>query len=263
MTTVIIGRLFARVVRRLVVQGFRAVRVVRPAAGVVYRGSGAANGPQPSQIVQARRVIRKPGGELHQRAWVGQAIAVHSQKKPRPTVVTWRGHSAERAELQRPIAPVDVNRVHSRLAGRDPNPNPTDVSSQLGLAAFFLVPGAWFVIQGFSRTAAGVSRRSVTLTGGEAGLGLICLALGFLIGMSAWSTRRHLGAPISYWAALQHRWRPRILGTGTLIGLCFSLFGALCCAAGLSFLGGVLLGTGLPCAAIAVAMVTGGIKPTF
>jgi hypothetical protein len=118
------------------------------------------------------------------------------------------------------------------------------------------------VIPGFS-SASESSHRSVTLTGGEAGVGLMCVALGLLIGASAWSTRRHLGAPIGYWAALQHRWRPRILGTATIVGLCFSLFGALCCAAGLSFLGGVSLGIGLPGAAIAAAMVTGGIKPTF
>jgi hypothetical protein len=91
----------------------------------------------------------------------------------------------------------------------------------------------------------------------------MCVVLGILIRMSAWSTRRHLGAPISYWEALQHRWRPRILGTATTVGVGFVLFGALCCAAGLSFLGGVLLGSGVVSAAIAVAMVTGGIKPTL
>lgn len=64
--------------------------------------------------------------------------------------------------------------------------------------------------------------------------------------ISPWSTRRHLGAPTSYWATLQHRWRPRTLGGATTVGLCSSLFGVLCCAAGMSCLGSVLLGVGLP-----------------
>ncbi len=153
--------------------------------------------------------------------------------------------------------------MSSRLAPRDPIPTSTDVSSQLGLAAFLLVPGVFLAIQGFSRHASGTSHRSATLTGGEAGVGLTCLVLGVLICMSAWSTRWHLGAPIGYWAALEHRARPRILGTATTVGMGFSLFGALCWADGLSFLGGVLLGIGIPSGAIAVAMVTGGIKPAF
>ena len=161
------------------------------------------------------------------------------------------------------MAPVDVTRMKSRSAPRDPTPSAADVSPQLGLAAFLLVPGALFVIQGFSRHASGASHRSVTLAGGEVGVGLTCLVLGLLICKSAWSTWRRLGAPISYWSSLQRRWRPRILGTATTVGATFSLFGVLCCADGLSFLGGVLLGIGVPSAAIAVAMVTGGIQQTF
>jgi hypothetical protein len=153
--------------------------------------------------------------------------------------------------------------MNSRSAPRDPIPRSADLSSQLGLAAFLLVPGVFFAIQGFSRHASGASPRSVTLTGGEAGVGLTCLVLGVLICKSAWSTRRRLGAPVSYWASLQHRWRPRILVTATTVGVGSSLFGVLCCADRLSFLGGVLLGIGVPSAAIAVAMVTGGIQQTF
>lgn len=153
--------------------------------------------------------------------------------------------------------------MNSRSARRDPTPTSADVSPQLGLAACLLVPGVFFVIQGFSRHASGASHRSVTLAGGEAGLGLTCLVLGVLICKSAWSTWRRLGAPTSYWASLQRRWRPRILGTATTVGIGFCLFGVLCCAAGRSFLGGVLLGIGVPSAAIAIAMVTGGIQQTF